>query len=99
MGKFAQSRLEVRNSSRFSHTDYGTTTLLFSVPVTALQIWSGNRWKYVKYNPGALVINLGETLEGWHPMNRLCAYWLIFSKSSLEGISRPLFTKVFALIL
>ncbi|KAI1778466.1 gibberellin 3-beta hydroxylase [Hypoxylon cercidicola] len=47
------------------HTDYGTTTMLFSVPVTALQICpkrDGN-WKYVKYNPGALVINLGEALE------------------------------------
>lgn len=48
----------------YGHTDYGTTTLLFSVPITALQIWSkDNRWKYVKYNPGALVVNLGETLE------------------------------------
>lgn len=47
------------------HTDYGTTTLLFSVPVTALQIWGAdNKWRYVPYKPGALVINLGETLEG-----------------------------------
>ena len=47
------------------HTDYGTTTMLFSVPVTALQT-SPNRdgkWKYVKYNPGALVINIGDALE------------------------------------
>jgi len=49
----------------YGHTDYGTTTLLFSVPVTALQIWTKeNKWKYVPYKPGALVINLGETLEG-----------------------------------
>ncbi|TVY49254.1 hypothetical protein LOCC1_G000809 [Lachnellula occidentalis] len=48
-----------------SHIDYGTTTLLFSVPVTALQIWgSDNKWRYVKYKAGALVVNLGETLEG-----------------------------------
>lgn len=46
------------------HTDYGTTTFLFSVPVTALQIWKDDKWRYVKYNPGALVVNLGETLEG-----------------------------------
>ncbi|KAH7369763.1 hypothetical protein BKA65DRAFT_544490 [Rhexocercosporidium sp. MPI-PUGE-AT-0058] len=45
------------------HTDYGTTTFLFSVPVTALQIWKDDKWRYVKYNPGALVVNLGETLE------------------------------------
>jgi len=48
----------------YGHTDYGTTTLLFSVPVTALQIWgSDNKWRYVKYKPGALVVNLGETLD------------------------------------
>ena len=46
------------------HTDYGTTTLLFSVPVTALQIWKDERWRFIKYKPGALVVNLGETLEG-----------------------------------
>lgn len=47
------------------HTDYGTTTMLFSVPVTALQICPkrDGQWKYVKYNPGALIINLGDALE------------------------------------
>lgn len=46
------------------HTDYGTTTLLFSVPVTALHIWSREaRWQPVRYQPGALVINIGEALE------------------------------------
>ncbi|PBP20810.1 hypothetical protein BUE80_DR008431 [Diplocarpon rosae] len=58
---------EVRASRKgvrmYGHTDYGTTTLLFSVPVTALQIWKKDTWKYVPYKPGALVINLGETLE------------------------------------
>jgi isopenicillin N synthase-like dioxygenase len=48
----------------YGHTDYGTTTLLFSVPVTALHIWSKDRtWQPVKYQPGALVVNLGEGLE------------------------------------
>ncbi|PBP17937.1 hypothetical protein BUE80_DR011332, partial [Diplocarpon rosae] len=58
---------EVRASRKgvrmYGHTDYGTTTLLFSVPVTALQIWKKDTWRYVPYRPGALVINLGETLE------------------------------------
>ncbi|OWZ28083.1 hypothetical protein C356_06520 [Cryptococcus neoformans c45] len=46
------------------HTDYGTTTLLFSVPISCLQIWGRDeKWRYVKYEPGALVINIGETLE------------------------------------
>ena len=34
------------------------------MPVTALHIWSKqNKWQPVKYNPGALVVNLGEALE------------------------------------
>ncbi|WWC93855.1 hypothetical protein V866_000691 [Kwoniella sp. B9012] len=47
------------------HIDIGTTTLLFSVPITALQVWNSKaeKWQWVKYKPGALVINLGESLE------------------------------------
>ncbi|KUJ14690.1 Clavaminate synthase-like protein [Mollisia scopiformis] len=59
-GQHKASRKGVR---MYGHTDYGTTTLLFSVPVTALQIWKEDRWKFVPYKPGALVINLGQTLE------------------------------------
>ncbi|TVY68814.1 Gibberellin 20 oxidase [Lachnellula suecica] len=59
-----QQRRARKGVRMYGHTDYGTTTLLFSVPVTALQIWeSDNKWRYVKYKPGALVVNLGETLE------------------------------------
>ncbi|OCF57473.1 hypothetical protein L486_04931 [Kwoniella mangroviensis CBS 10435] len=48
----------------FGHTDFGTTTMLFSVPVTCLQLWGRDGiWRYVKYAPGALVINIGDTLE------------------------------------
>lgn len=46
------------------HTDFGTTTLLFSVPISCLQIWGHDeQWHYVPYKPGALVVNIGETLE------------------------------------
>ncbi|PWN88766.1 putative gibberellin 3-beta hydroxylase [Acaromyces ingoldii] len=46
------------------HTDFGLTTLLFSVPISCLQIWGRDEeWHYVPYKPGALVINIGETLE------------------------------------
>lgn len=46
------------------HTDFGLTTLLFSVPISCLQIWGrDSEWHYVPYKPGALVINIGETLE------------------------------------
>lgn len=48
----------------YRHCDFGTTTMLFSVPISSLQIWAPDqKWRYVKYNPGALVINIGETLE------------------------------------
>ncbi|KAH6721204.1 hypothetical protein BKA61DRAFT_153200 [Leptodontidium sp. MPI-SDFR-AT-0119] len=58
-----ESRVARKGVRMYGHTDYGTTTFLFSVPVTALQIWKEDKWRYVKYNPGALVVNLGETLE------------------------------------
>lgn len=46
------------------HTDFGLTTLLFSVPISCLQIWGQDeKWYYVPYKPGALVINIGDTLE------------------------------------
>ncbi|GFZ45468.1 hypothetical protein JCM24511_03194 [Saitozyma sp. JCM 24511] len=46
------------------HCDFGMLTLLFSVPVSSLQIWgTDEKWRYVKYSPGSLAVNLGETLE------------------------------------
>ncbi|KAI1042043.1 hypothetical protein LB505_012163 [Fusarium chuoi] len=46
------------------HTDFGLTTLLFSVPVSCLQIWGQDeKWYYAPYKPGALVVNIGDTLE------------------------------------
>ncbi|WVF70356.1 hypothetical protein IAT40_005146 [Kwoniella sp. CBS 6097] len=46
------------------HTDFGLTTLLFSVPISCLQIWGRDeKWRYAPYKPGALVINIGDTLE------------------------------------
>jgi isopenicillin N synthase-like dioxygenase len=46
------------------HTDFGLTTLLFSVPISCLQVWGRDeQWYYVPYKPGTLVINIGDTLE------------------------------------
>lgn len=46
------------------HTDFGLTTLLFSVPVSCLQIWGRDEeWHYAPYKRGALVVNIGECLE------------------------------------
>lgn len=56
-----QQRKAVR---MYGHRDFGCLTLLFSVPVTALQVFGRDgKWRFVKYNPGALVVNLGEALE------------------------------------
>ncbi|THX38697.1 Clavaminate synthase-like protein [Aureobasidium pullulans] len=53
-----------RNIRMHGHTDFGLTTLLFSVPISCLQIWGkDDQWHYAPYRPGALVINIGETLE------------------------------------
>jgi isopenicillin N synthase-like dioxygenase len=56
---------EASNGLRMhGHTDFGLTTLLFSVPISCLQIWGHDeQWYYVPYKPGALVINIGDTLE------------------------------------
>ncbi|WVW84358.1 hypothetical protein I302_106392 [Kwoniella bestiolae CBS 10118] len=62
---FSQEAEKLSKGLRFhGHCDYGTTTLLFSVPVTQLQIWGNDeQWRYVPYKPGSIVINIGETLE------------------------------------
>ncbi|KAG7530529.1 hypothetical protein FFLO_04955 [Filobasidium floriforme] len=46
------------------HTDYNTVSLLFSQPVTALQILTPeNDWKWVKHVPGGAVVNVADALE------------------------------------
>ena len=56
------------------HTDFGTITLLYSQPVSALQILlpgpagagagaGGGTWRWVRHVPGALVVNAGDALE------------------------------------
>ncbi|KAI0767727.1 Clavaminate synthase-like protein [Fomes fomentarius] len=46
------------------HTDFGTITILYSQPVTALQILSpDNKWRFVKHIPNALVVNIGDGME------------------------------------
>lgn len=44
--------------------DYGNTTLLLSQPIAALQVLGkDDKWRYVKYKHGGMVVNLGEVLE------------------------------------
>ncbi|KAI0760890.1 Clavaminate synthase-like protein [Trametes elegans] len=46
------------------HTDFGTITILWSQPVSALQILSPDgKWRWIKHVPNALVVNAGDGLE------------------------------------
>ncbi|KAG6901226.1 hypothetical protein C0995_015043 [Termitomyces sp. Mi166 len=46
------------------HTDIGSVTILYSQPVSGLQILSRQgTWKWVKHIENALVINVGDALE------------------------------------
>ncbi|RSH86304.1 uncharacterized protein EHS24_004546 [Apiotrichum porosum] len=46
------------------HTDYNSISLLYSQPITALQILAKNdEWKYVRHVPGAVVVNTADALE------------------------------------
>ncbi|KAK1511262.1 uncharacterized protein CCOS01_15024 [Colletotrichum costaricense] len=60
----AESGAQYRDLWLGGHTDLGSFTFLFSQPVSSLQILppSGD-WKWVRYVPGALIVNVGEALE------------------------------------
>jgi len=46
------------------HTDFGSITILWSQPISALQILSPDgRWRWIKHIDNALVINAGDCLE------------------------------------
>ncbi|KAI1787060.1 Clavaminate synthase-like protein [Ganoderma leucocontextum] len=46
------------------HTDDGTVTILYSQPVSALQIMSPDgKWRWVKHLDNALVVNVGDSME------------------------------------
>jgi len=46
------------------HTDFGTVTILYSQPVSGLQILTREgTWKWVKHIDNALVINAGDAME------------------------------------
>ncbi|KAK1705468.1 uncharacterized protein BDZ83DRAFT_771072 [Colletotrichum acutatum] len=60
----AESGTQYRDLWLGGHTDLGSITFIFSQPVSSLQIRlpSGD-WKWVRYIPGALIVNVGEALE------------------------------------
>ncbi|KAI0703873.1 Clavaminate synthase-like protein [Cerioporus squamosus] len=46
------------------HTDIGTISILWSQPVTALQIMSPDgKWRYVKHIPNGIIVNAGDSME------------------------------------
>ncbi|KAI0767702.1 Clavaminate synthase-like protein [Fomes fomentarius] len=46
------------------HTDIGTITILWSQPISALQVMSPDgKWKWVRHIDNALVINIGDSME------------------------------------
>ncbi|KAH9848596.1 hypothetical protein C2E23DRAFT_889040 [Lenzites betulinus] len=46
------------------HTDIGTVTVLWSQPVSALQIrCPDGKWRWVKHIDNALVVNIGDCME------------------------------------
>ncbi|KAJ8519078.1 hypothetical protein ONZ45_g3929 [Pleurotus djamor] len=54
------------------HTDFGTITILWSQPVSGLQILTKQgQWKWIKHIENALVINAGDAMEflsgGFYP--------------------------------
>ncbi|KAG5351981.1 hypothetical protein C0989_004275 [Termitomyces sp. Mn162] len=60
----AEDEEKTKNVWLKGHTDFGSLTLLWSQPVSALQILDPQgKWKWVKHIDNALVVNAGEALE------------------------------------
>ncbi|KAF7762310.1 hypothetical protein Agabi119p4_8903 [Agaricus bisporus var. burnettii] len=59
--KYADDEEKSKNVWLKGHTDVGTITLLYSQPVSALQVLtSDGRWKWVKHIDNAMVVNAGD---------------------------------------
>ncbi|PBK98044.1 Clavaminate synthase-like protein [Armillaria gallica] len=60
----AEDNKKTKNVWLKGHTDTGSITILYSQPVSALQILTpSGDWKWVKHVENALVINAGDALE------------------------------------
>ncbi|KAH8690693.1 putative 1-aminocyclopropane-1-carboxylate oxidase [Talaromyces proteolyticus] len=63
------------------HTDYNTLTFLFHQPVAGLQVQQpDNTWKYVKSEPGPIIVNIADALEYLSGG---------FLKSTVHRVTRP----------
>ncbi|KXS17896.1 PLP-dependent transferase [Gonapodya prolifera JEL478] len=46
-----------------AHTDFGSLTMMFNPKVVALQVLTGNKWRFVKPVDGSLICNISDTLQ------------------------------------
>nr|VWO99283.1 AB hydrolase-1 domain-containing protein [Ganoderma boninense] len=64
---YPRSEEDEKNSKNVwlkGHTDFGTITILWSQPVTALQILSHDgKWRWIRHIDNALVVNIGDAME------------------------------------
>lgn len=60
----AEDEEKTKNVWLKGHTDFGSLSLLWSQPISALQILAPDgKWKWVRHIENALVINAGDALE------------------------------------
>lgn len=46
------------------HTDFNSVSILWSQPITSLEVlMPDNRWRFVRYRPNAVVLNLGDAMH------------------------------------
>ncbi|KAM5546255.1 hypothetical protein V8D89_000381 [Ganoderma adspersum] len=59
-----EDEAKTKNVWMKGHADIGAVSILWSQPVTALQILSPDgKWRYVKHIPNGLIVNIGDTME------------------------------------
>ncbi|PIL28641.1 hypothetical protein GSI_08683 [Ganoderma sinense ZZ0214-1] len=59
-----EDEVKTKNVWMKGHADIGAVSILWSQPVTALQILSPDgKWRYVKHVPNGLIVNIGDTME------------------------------------
>ncbi|KAI0752450.1 Clavaminate synthase-like protein [Daedaleopsis nitida] len=59
-----EDEINTKNVWMKGHTDIGTISILWSQPVTALQIMSPDgKWRYVKHIPNGVIVNAGDSME------------------------------------
>ncbi|OSC99249.1 Clavaminate synthase-like protein [Trametes coccinea BRFM310] len=60
----ADDEAKAKNVWLKGHTDIGTVTILWSQPVSALQIrCPDGKWRWVKHLDNAVVVNIGDSME------------------------------------